>query len=173
MKHLKRITTPVCTSTDNDNTPTTCVVALNKSGMFTLDSFSLIQFIKGARLWLDDQWGVKDAKTVEIHTVMLMSTLHENLIPMQIADRKYMTCELRLDRSDVQLLKEFLELRMKHCEIERDNEDKEFNPDTYISMKLLLIELGTWLMGDIISEEKSLEDYVQHLAEAQEGVDSN
>ena len=41
---------------------------------------------------------------------------------------------------------------MKHCEEERDARDDKFNPDSYISMKLLLLDIKSWLMGSIIGD---------------------
>ena len=147
------IITPVFkdTNTKKDVSVEQHSVALNMSGVFELDAFALGQFIKGSRLWLDDQWSLKDAKTVDIHTVMLMSTLHDRLITMQL-DENVTKTELKMDRADILLLKEFLELRMKHCEIERDNRVEAFNPDSYISMKILLIDIREWLLGDIVDE---------------------
>ena len=44
-------------------------------------------------------------------------------------------------RNSIELATEALATRLTHCEKERDNEDKKFNVDTYIHMKLMYLDL--------------------------------
>lgn len=55
---------------------------------------------------------------------------------------------LELCRDDVRCLKQCLENRMAHCEKQRDERDDQFNADTYIMQKMLLLELREWLLGE-------------------------
>jgi len=57
---------------------------------------------------------------------------------------------LELNRKEMRHLRHWLETRMAHCEKQRDARDPNFNPDTYISQKLLLIEIREWLLGEYV-----------------------
>ena len=63
---------------------------------------------------------------------------------------------LTVTRGEVKTMRSWLETRMSHCEMERENRTTtknghpKFNPDTYIGQKLLLLDLRELLLGDIV-----------------------
>lgn len=68
---------------------------------------------------------------------------------------------INLSRGKVRIIQKWIEARLTHCEWERAQEayaetgaivseevsKPRFNQDTYISMKLLLLDIREWLMG--------------------------
>ena len=61
---------------------------------------------------------------------------------------------LAVDRQDLFILRKWLEVRMLHCEMERDTRSDKFNPDTYIGQKLLLLDLRELLLGEAVDSLK-------------------
>lgn len=56
-----------------------------------------------------------------------------------------------LTRNEMNMLRQWLEARIAHCEAERDQRSERFNPDTYIMMKMLLLDIREWLLGEVVS----------------------
>lgn len=54
-------------------------------------------------------------------------------------------------REDIEHFRSAVLARMAHCEGERDGETGTFNPDSYIEMKHLLLDLQLWLTATVIS----------------------
>ena len=128
----------------------TARVRHNTNAVLTLGEFGLMQLIKGLPSWFMEN---TPEDPMEKRCLDLVITI------AQCAEGK-----LHIRRDDVILLKGWLEARMTRCEEVRDNElaaiekgdDKvefRFNQDTYISMKLMLLEMREWLLGEIIEEE--------------------
>jgi hypothetical protein len=109
------------------------------SGVFMLTTFACIQFLYGVQSSFFRPFQSND---------LLLKTLSKITIYMiesqGIEDN---SSQIELTRDEVKVLKEFLEARMRHCEHERDTRSERFNPDTYISQKLLLLDLREWLMA--------------------------
>lgn len=57
---------------------------------------------------------------------------------------------MRWNRNQIEKIKELVLLRMKHCEDERERGSEAFNPDSYIEMKYLLLDIQLWLSASII-----------------------
>lgn len=118
-------------------------VRQNKEALFEVNEFVAIQFIEGIK---SEEMLTKVVDTPPLDVVLKLTSVF-----YQCDEDRY-----HFTRSDVITLKAFLEARMEHCEKERDertlnNEGMEvFNPDTYIAMKLLLLDIREWLIGEII-----------------------
>lgn len=122
-----------------------CTVKQNKEATMSICAFTLIQFILGAGHM------VKDHKLDEVVETTSMYHLLAKLSAMLIEVRSDPEPRvIKLDRFEVKIIKYWLEARMQHCERERDERSPKFNPDTYISQKLLLIDIREWLLGEII-----------------------
>lgn len=119
----------------------------------SLSSFSVIQLIKGVQ-------EIAPKTMIQSEIAILMSKLFTSAVESNDDQ-----CKVDISREDVVLLRKWLENRMRHCEAERDEEnkqinkglrtdsDRKFNPDSYIGMKLLLIELREWLLGEEVVDE--------------------
>lgn len=143
------IITPVFTSETNEISSERVYVKLNTSGTFSIDEFSLLQFLLGYKLWLD-QMDQNKEDSLRIKIAILMSTLTLAFLKVSNGDHEQKLEHIELTRNDVKFLREILETRMRHCEKERDDRNPAFNADTYISMKLLLLNIREWLVGEEI-----------------------
>ena len=134
-------------------------VTFNMSALFTLSLFSIRQLLFGEHLLNGFSTGNESQDT-------LFKKLA--LYSLDTAERKFEELpRLQLDRQEVKWLRIWLEARMKHCEQERDEDERlrkewvnsneshntkptvRFNPDTYIAQKFLLLDLREWLAGEI------------------------
>lgn len=142
------------------------------SAFFSLSLFSIMQLIKGGEA-LGKGKELVEGKFFAILSKLFtfaMDTQQVEISNMQGGD--YGTPSIELTRDEVKDLKLFLESRMANCEKERDERVKrttyksvpgvtaeelstevdKFNADTYISQKMLLIELREWLLGEETEE---------------------
>lgn len=133
-------------STDNQVEKIEAVVAQKKSGLFKFSLFAISQFIHGAMFMADDMI-VSKKGIIMPEALILVCKL--SIIAQTIPDKGESLIEL--DRNEVEILKQFLSVRMQHCEDERDMRSEKFNPDTYIGQKLLLLDIREWLMVEVIS----------------------
>lgn len=145
-------------STNSQKNVARVLMSFITSDIITLSDFSINQLIQGVSEY-------KPNIMIESEVVILLSKLYNETLgnPTLI--------QIPVTRKEVQLLRQWLEQRMLHCEKEREAEnnntnmteyDKHFNPDSYITMKLLLIELHEWLLGEEVQEvsiPKSYKDY--------------
>ncbi|MGV8961833.1 MAG: hypothetical protein ACOH2V_00360 [Candidatus Saccharimonadaceae bacterium] len=101
--------------------------------------FSIIQFFEGFKL--------KELVMKEdgYSTLVLVQKIAKQLMPTSEDE----PLAIDFTRKELLMLKTWLELRMLHCEGERDVRSTKFNPDSYISMKILLIDIRELLLGDI------------------------
>lgn len=126
-----------------------------------INAFALLMFIKGFSLKIfalqSDRLNASYMKLYDKlvqSLINLMSHPENNSIPMVF------------NREELQMLIGVLKLRMSHCEKERDERNEAFNPDTYIGMKLLLIELKELLLGEIVEiGSPILESYGEYSSE--------
>lgn len=157
-KEYKNIPESRVIASDIRRDKTRATVELLRCANLVIPSFSIIQFIEGANIW------AKDVKVVSFQreAIQLLALLAKSL-PLVAKDATAITITVSLN--DLGILRKWLELRMKHCELERDNRilctDKDhkeipgqykFNPDSYIAMKLLLLDIRELMLGDIIVE---------------------
>lgn len=115
----------------------TVVLSSFNSGVLKISGFAAVQFIEGIALLL-----VNDK-------VVLSNNESKLLIKLFKASQ---TPEISLTRAELIFLKNALELRMAHCEKERDERNEKFNADTYIGQKLLLLDIREILLGEIVQE---------------------
>lgn len=122
-----------------------------RSGIIALTGFAVAQFLEGAELF------AKKVKSVYSEDVQLMLRLSKITPGFQ----HYQSVQLPVNFRELQMLREWLELRMAHCEKERDERtlspfgdgtNPKFNPDTYIGQKLLLLDLRELMIGEIIEQ---------------------
>lgn len=124
----------------------TCKVKLPINFTLTIPSFSRVQFLEGFSL---------DSKLPPIDKAYSTSTRAHYKLAVKIA----LNNDSLFDASELRMLKVMLELRMSHCEKERDErktvsingtEIPIFNADSYIAMKILLLDIKELLLGDIV-----------------------
>lgn len=130
-------------------------VRIFQSGKILLTGFAITQFLEGFELYVKDDTRVNIPKEMVVLSLKITkgigSTFHLK------------TAEFEFDYEELKTLRSWLEIRMRHCEIERDNrtvwphnpEALKFNPDTYIGQKLLLLDLRELLLGEILPDVKS------------------
>ena len=126
-----------------------CHVRQVKEATIQLTGFAIAQFLEGAELVIADT----TITMMKIDNVKLILRLSKS-IPMLQAEQMV---KIDVTRDDLQTLRKWLELRMAHCERERNERivypgttQQKFNPDTYIGQKLLLLDLRELLLGEII-----------------------
>lgn len=125
------------------------MVKQNMSFVLALSGFAIIQFIEGAKILF---YGMKSSDFAPMTQVQLFVKLTA-ILQRGLESRNMDSLdELFVTREDMYLLKGFLEIRMSHCEKERDDRDPAFNADTYIGQKLLLLDIRELLLGEIIEE---------------------
>lgn len=152
---LVNIPTNTMVSQYNETEEAVVRVSQNIRGSFRLDEFAARQFLAGARLFTNEP------ETVNTDVMLLSLDIAEHLYDI----REYDDAQITLNREQVKTLKMWLEIRMAHCERERDeritrndgyvpveHNDMKFNPDTYIGQKHLLLDIREWLIGEIIED---------------------
>lgn len=167
---FKNIPTAMFESSDTQHERERHLVQFNKKAWFEINDFSIIQFLHGYPL----NTGSISTREHEISAKLLhkiaLCTITNNTVEEGQKKR------FELVRDEVKMLRAWLEARMHHCEKERDDrvyvnaeghkgsvsiEDTNkplfnetwkpvFNPDTYIAMKYLLLDIREWLLGDIL-----------------------
>ena len=128
-------------------------VRMFQSGTIFLNGFAISQFLEGFSLLVPSYSKVS---VLAEHTSLSLKITKGIATAIQLGKAEY-----EVSYSEVKILKEWLEARMRHCEKERDERvtwphDRDalkFNPDTYIGQKLLLLDLKELLLGEIISTE--------------------
>ena len=106
-----------------------------------ISNFHILMFLYGARIYVEN---LQQALFVDKEVLSLYMTLNEKLIEgNEEIDYTFSSKELKF-------LEKFLVARLNHCEVERDNRSSKFNPDTYISMKLMLLDIKQLMLGEII-----------------------
>ena len=131
---------------------TTVRVRRFREGIIALTGFAIAQFLEGAELLAQSKHGCSRKDT------LLILRLAKGIGVLQHNP----SVSISVDYLDLVHLREWLELRMAHCEVERDQRtvihvaDKEFpkfNADTYIGQKLLLLDLRELMLGEIIEQQ--------------------
>lgn len=126
-----------------------CTVERFESGSVILNKFAMIQFFEGSDLHLSRLKRI-GIRSIEVKKTKLIIELVRGMLS---ADDKF---EFIFDYSDLTTLREFLEARIEHCEIERDkrtldvNGNPKFNADVYVGQKLLLLDLRELMIGKIV-----------------------
>lgn len=118
-----------------------CAVRQINTAFLKVPEFSALQFIKGAEMCDNPV----DKESFQL--VIKLALIRENSNPVEFTFFELI------------MLRNWLEGRMLHCEMERDQravksiggvDYPRFNADTYIGMKLLLISIRELLLGEII-----------------------
>lgn len=105
-----------------------------------LSNFHILMFLYGAKIYVDN---LKES-TVDREILSLYMSLNERLVENnEIVDFVFSAKQLKF-------LHDFLVERINHCEKERDERSSRFNPDTYIGMKLMLLDIKQLMLGEII-----------------------
>lgn len=130
-------------------------VRIFQTGKILLNGFAIAQFLEGFELYVKDDTRVNIPKEMVILSLKITKGIGAAI--------QLKNAEFEFDYEELKILRTWLEIRMRHCEIERDNrvawphdpDALKFNPDTYIGQKLLLLDLRELLLGEIITEVKS------------------
>lgn len=131
------------------------IVSQPVSGVFKLTQFAYWQIIAGAKNFahFSDELKGHGLSNV-LHVISSLS------MAIMSSGSDMAAHEVQLLRGEVEIMKGLLDARMRHCEHQRDDNNESFNPDTYISQKLLLLDIREWLMchsiqiGELVKEEK-------------------
>jgi len=130
------ITMPVFTPSNFSASSKRVTVLFNEAADFNISKFTMVQFILGTVDFTNLPSTQKSFDILALFTNLVMTDPTEEH-------------KVYLKRDEVKMLEVWLKRRMAHCEMERDNKSPKFNPDTYISMKILLLEIKEFLMGEI------------------------
>lgn len=115
------------------------MVSFRTRDRIVLSAFAIFQILAGLKhLEKNHEWSSDPFDVLKLAGLLYSSAMAPR--------RQGEECELEVTRADVKTMIEMLNLRMAHCERERDNESPNFNADTYIGQKLLLIELREWML---------------------------
>ncbi len=157
-----------------DTTTERVLLKLNQFANITLSPFAIRQIMSGAHLLLQ-QRGVKAAlKYDETHLLSRLAIHIAYYAEDNESDRKVNVADLLtrttfgITRNEMFIMREWLETRMTHCEeelenrvmigevVEKGNVTKgalKFNKETYVTMKLLLLDIREWLLGTAVEDE--------------------
>lgn len=118
----------------------TAIISLTKTANLKLSNFHVLMFLYGAKLHVESL----KQEMVDKDILSLYMSLNEVLV--ENAPEK----EFEFTSKQLRFLEQFLISRIDHCEKERDDRNTKFNPDTYISMKLMLLNIKELMLGEII-----------------------
>ncbi len=118
----------------------------NDYGTFKVSQFACLQFLKAFAFNVASSPSPNITASIPTNIVQLIALLGIK------AGQPNPDFEFSLIRKEVVWLRDILELRMKHCEKERDDRSESFNADTYIGQKMLLLDLREWLLGAIVED---------------------
>lgn len=125
---------------------TRALVRIVTDATLKLNGFALIQFLEGADITMH---GTGSKMVCSEHSRLVFRLIHQ-INPR--GDQQTITFTI----SELKLLRLWLETRLTHCEEERQKEienppkEPKFNPDSYIGMKLLLLDLRELMLGEIV-----------------------
>lgn len=124
-------------------------VSMRSRDTITLSLFSVWQIISGLNNMVEviaitgaKHLGDKSIQIMQVAGKLFRAAMDHKTGASQVG--------IEVTRDDVKQMVELLNIRMMHCEKERDNGSERFNPDTYIGQKLLLIELREWLLLEAV-----------------------
>jgi len=116
-----------------------------KRAKINISSFAIVQFLQGAALYYEQLHEKNKLEKVSITETKLLTVLYMSAPISTVTP-------LTINREELIALRKWLETRMRHCEIERDERNPKFSPDTYIGQKLLLLDIRELLLGEIIED---------------------
>lgn len=112
------------------------------SDILLLTLFAINTFIKGAT-----KFQAKSLIKVEYLTIFA-----KMVVAKDEAEKENSTSLVDVNYDEVTILSEYLELEINYQEHLKDiNSDDFCGTEDYMGMKILLLEIKTWLMGEIIS----------------------
>jgi len=120
-----------------------------KTATLQLTGFAISQFLEGAELEANSNLFVPNNSQFK-----LVLKLSKSISMLQAEQ----AVKIDVNYKELTHLRKWLEVRMSHCEQERNARTKNdrgfevFNSDTYIGQKLLLLDLRELMLGEIISE---------------------
>lgn len=122
-----------------------------QEGIIKLSGFAIVQFLEGAELLNNDPDKAIDSYSTRKEINLILSLTKKAII------RHDPFVEIHVDYGDLKILRSWLEVRMAHCEKERDErtlipgtDAPKFNPDTYIGQKLLLMDIRELMIGEVV-----------------------
>lgn len=123
-----------------------CSATIVETAMLAINGFAMIQFIEGCNL---------RCKQIDVMLTSEVELLIKLIKTFQNRDEDHL---IEVTYNEIVYLRQWIEVRMAHCEKERDQRIPsshdpnilKFNPDTYIGMKFLLLDLRELLLGQIL-----------------------
>ena len=125
------------TPTESQSDVVTAQVRSNISGSIILNMFAMRQIVFG---YAAKQKTNEYTKTLVAKLAIYMAERFEHDNEEVEGD-----CGLLFTRDEVSTMLELLNLRLDHCGEMKKNNNKQFNPDTYVAMRLLSCDLRDWL----------------------------
>ena len=117
------------------------------NGSFEFTKFALVQFVEGVQFIPE----ILNKKSFIDRTIFeLYVKCNKALTDSLLTSTNIVALDLTLN--ELITLKQWLEARMSHCEKEREEGNPAFNIETYIGMKLLLIDIREIMIGEVISD---------------------
>ena len=139
---MKNIPSTNFKANDTVSKATKAIIQQNVSSILDLSRFSITQLIYGAKNEI-----LQNEGSVERNAVLLYMILNEKFFESAM-DTDILILEV--ERNQVIIMRKWIEARLAHCEKERDDRNPRFNPDTYIHLKMLLLDIREWLSGDVL-----------------------
>jgi hypothetical protein len=144
------------------------MASMRQSDQIVLSPFSILQLISG--LTHIQQHEDKEYVKYFIDNALAVMRVAGLLYAAHIGPKfkgEEEQLKFEVTREDMEVMVKLLKIRMTHCEKQRDNRDLNFNPDTYIGQKLLLIDLKEWLMIEAIVLDNIMEEESKHPVSAE------
>jgi len=121
---------------------------LNESGMFSFSKEMLKHIGQGIHL-VNLKSKVSDPQVLLSLLGLITEALYAEDADLEFAQREF-------TREEIHFIRKAILAKLEHCEKQKQVEDadenttaKTFNENSYINMKLLLIDLGEWLSVSI------------------------
>jgi hypothetical protein len=122
------------------NSVKSAVIKLVTSANLKLSTFHVLMFLYGAKLHVESL----QQNMIDKDILSLYMSLNEAIVE-NVPEK-----EFEFTSNQLRFLEQFLISRLNHCERERDAQNNKFNPDTYISMKLMLLDIKQLMLGEIL-----------------------
>lgn len=117
------------------------IVSQRTHGEIIFSRFAVKTFIDAMRI---DAMNTSSKKVEGVQCVLILAA-------QLVANPERREVRLDVNRLNVTTLKELVEIKLNHCEQEKANDNPDFCADTYVSMKLLLLDIREWLSVTVIS----------------------
>lgn len=132
-------------------------VSMVVSAVLKVVPFAIIQLIEGVQAYVDRTGNDGSLKSADVNLLLRLV----RSVGLWTGDPN-IALELTFMYDELVTLRGWLEERIAHCETERDNRTmvetstgmvEKFNPDTYIGLKLILLDVRELMLGEFVKDE--------------------